>query len=112
MAIRGRGAVPTDLEIEFHDAMLSIYRRAKTECGYNATRFLAMVSERGGLDAAQTLTIPVLLWSDRRSPSTYVQMGRRRDLGRRFRGIWASLQSRWVVTTQAHVLQGRAAPGG
>ena len=35
--------------------MLDIYRRAKSEAGYHATRFLAMVSERGGLDTARYL---------------------------------------------------------
>ena len=43
------------LEAEFHEAMLNVYRRAKSECGYNATRFLQMVSEQGGLQAAKTL---------------------------------------------------------
>ena len=42
-------------EAGFHDAMLDIYRRAKTEAGYNATRFLGMVSERGGLETARYL---------------------------------------------------------
>ncbi|MFX0195965.1 MAG: hypothetical protein ACFFCW_07570 [Candidatus Hodarchaeota archaeon] len=44
-----------DLENMFHHAMLSIYERAKHECGYNATRFLQMVNERGGLQAAKVL---------------------------------------------------------
>jgi len=35
--------------------MLSVYRRAKDECHYNATRFLQMVSEQGGLQAAKSL---------------------------------------------------------
>lgn len=35
--------------------MLDIYRRAKSEAGYNATRFLSMVSEQGGYEAARTL---------------------------------------------------------
>src|SRR5437867_1583410 len=39
----------------FHKAMLAIYTRAKSECNYNATRFLNMVSESGGLKAAQNL---------------------------------------------------------
>jgi hypothetical protein len=39
----------------FHEAMIDVYRRAKTEAGYNATRYLQMVSEQGGLDAARTL---------------------------------------------------------
>jgi hypothetical protein len=44
-----------DLELRFHDEMLEIYRRAKSECRYNAARFLQMVSESGGLNAARTL---------------------------------------------------------
>ena len=32
----------TMLEDAFHDSMLTIYRRAKSEAGYNATRFLGM----------------------------------------------------------------------
>jgi hypothetical protein len=47
--------VPTDLEKQFHAAMLSIYTRAKAEAGYNATRFLGMVSEQGGYEAARAL---------------------------------------------------------
>jgi len=35
--------------------MINIYKRAKSEAGYNATRFLSMVSERGGLETAQIL---------------------------------------------------------
>jgi hypothetical protein len=45
----------TDLGREFHDAMLDIYKRAKSEAGYHATRFLAMVSDRGGLETARYL---------------------------------------------------------
>ncbi len=45
----------TELEVRFHRAMIGIYERAKEECGYNATRFLGMVSERGGLATARTL---------------------------------------------------------
>jgi hypothetical protein len=43
------------LEIDFHKEMLDIYRNAKEECGYNATRFLQMVSNDGGLKTAQKL---------------------------------------------------------
>lgn len=46
---------PTPLELEFHHDMLEIYRRAKEECGYNATRFRQMVANNGGLRAAQKL---------------------------------------------------------
>ena len=47
--------MPTELETRFHEAMLEIYRRAKSDAGYNATRFLGMVSEQGGYQAARTL---------------------------------------------------------
>lgn len=39
---------PTPLEIDFHKEMIDIYRKAKEECGYNATRFLQMVPNDGG----------------------------------------------------------------
>jgi hypothetical protein len=42
-------------ELEFHEAMLSIYKQAKAECNYNATRFLQMINEQGGLQTAKTL---------------------------------------------------------
>ncbi|HEV2498350.1 MAG TPA: hypothetical protein VGY31_02070 [Terriglobia bacterium] len=35
--------------------MIRIYERAKAECSYNATRFLQMVIDQGGLKAAKTL---------------------------------------------------------
>ena len=47
--------MPTELKAQFHEAMLEIYRRAKSDAGYNATRFLGMVSEQGGYEAARTL---------------------------------------------------------
>lgn len=43
------------LHLEFHEAMLDIYRRALSEAGYPATRFLSMVSEKGGLGTARYL---------------------------------------------------------
>jgi hypothetical protein len=43
------------LQRAFHDAMVNVYRRARTEAGYNATLFLTMVSQHGGLKAARTL---------------------------------------------------------
>lgn len=45
----------SDTEGRFHEAMLGIYIRAKAEADYNATRFLRMVSEKGGLATAQYL---------------------------------------------------------
>lgn len=47
--------MPTDLEKRFNEAMLDVYRRAKAEAGYNATRFLGMVTEMGGHETARTL---------------------------------------------------------
>lgn len=43
------------LELEFHEAMLAIYRRAKSEAKYNAIRFLQMVADHGGLETAHML---------------------------------------------------------
>lgn len=43
------------LEKAFQERMVEIYTSAKKEAGYNATRFLAMVSENGGLETARTL---------------------------------------------------------
>ena len=47
--------MPTKTEIQFHEAMLDIYRRAKAEAGYRASAFLSMVVEDGGLKTAQRL---------------------------------------------------------
>lgn len=51
-------ATPTikasQLEREFHARLLAVYQSAK-EAGYNATRFLSMLSERGGLETARIL---------------------------------------------------------
>src|SRR5216117_1155146 len=47
--------MPTEIERQFNEAMLDVYRRAKAEAGYNATRFLGMVTELGGYETAHTL---------------------------------------------------------
>jgi len=47
--------VSAPLEGRFHARMVDIYRRAQAETGYNATYFLQMVSERGGVGAARHL---------------------------------------------------------
>jgi hypothetical protein len=44
-----------DLEAQFGEAMFDIYRRAKTEAKYNATVFLQMLTDNGGLRTAKTL---------------------------------------------------------
>jgi len=51
------------LEEEFHNAMLGVYEKAKLECNYNATRFLQMVNEMGGLDAAKRLLVDHQWWT-------------------------------------------------
>jgi hypothetical protein len=41
--------MPTEIEQRFHEAMVGIYRLAKSEADYNATRYVQMVSDHGGL---------------------------------------------------------------
>lgn len=48
-----------EIERQFHRAMVSIYETAKRELSYNATRFLQMISQQGGLPTARQL-----LWSN------------------------------------------------
>lgn len=43
------------LERQFHEAMVEIYKRAKKEAGYTATRFIQMVSGDGGVATARKL---------------------------------------------------------
>ena len=40
---------------QFDQRMVDIYRTAKSELGYNATYFLRMISERGGLATAPAI---------------------------------------------------------
>ena len=44
-----------NLKLKFNSEMLNIYKLAKKECNYNATRYLQMVSEYGGLETARIL---------------------------------------------------------
>jgi len=44
-----------DAERKFHIAMREIYETAKKECGYNASRFMQIVAEKGGVAAARQL---------------------------------------------------------
>jgi hypothetical protein len=44
-----------ELERRWHRAMVSLYETAKRDLGYNATRFLQMVAEQGGLTTARQL---------------------------------------------------------
>lgn len=45
----------TEGERKFNSAMKDIYQIAKRECGYNATRFMQLVAEKGGVAAAKQL---------------------------------------------------------
>ena len=45
----------TPLEKRFEQDMIEIYATAKKECGYNASRFLQLLSAKGGLAAAKQL---------------------------------------------------------
>ncbi len=84
-SVRGSGGA-SPLEAEFHQAMTSIYQRAKSEAGYVATRFIQIVSEHGGLDTARQLLA---------SPA--VSDG--------FTALWEA--KRLDLTVEAHVLDPR-----
>jgi len=43
------------LKDEFHEAMMEIYHRAKSDADYNATRFLQMLTNVGGHETARRL---------------------------------------------------------
>lgn len=43
------------IENKFHDDMINIYFTAKKELGYNATRFIQLIFQVGGLQAAKQL---------------------------------------------------------
>jgi hypothetical protein len=45
----------TDLTARFDEAMMGVYQRARTECDYNAVRFLQMLHEHRGLETARIL---------------------------------------------------------
>jgi len=47
--------MPGALESQFHGAMLTIYRRAKSEANYPASIFFNMLEDRGGLETAKYL---------------------------------------------------------
>jgi hypothetical protein len=44
-----------DIERKFNNEMINIYKRADKEIGYRATRFLQMLSEKGGINTAISL---------------------------------------------------------
>jgi hypothetical protein len=43
------------IEAQFDQIMFDVYRRAKDEAAYNATIFLQMLTDKGGLRTAKTL---------------------------------------------------------
>jgi hypothetical protein len=43
------------LELDFHEAMVELYRRAKSEIHYTARYFIDMVSNEGGRETARYL---------------------------------------------------------
>ena len=45
----------SDVEKRFDNAMFEIYRRAKAEAGYNATRYFQMLTDHRGLETARIL---------------------------------------------------------
>jgi hypothetical protein len=47
--------MPTELEDQFHQAMIDIYLAAKRDCNYNATYFIQMVERHGGVETARRL---------------------------------------------------------
>jgi hypothetical protein len=55
MERKSKGADMRDTEAKFHEAMINIYRRAKSEAKYTAKVFLPMVIDNGGLATAKTL---------------------------------------------------------
>jgi hypothetical protein len=82
-------AVPqTAVAEQFHRAMADVYRVARDEAGYNAARFLSMISEIGGLETAH-----VLLAEGVESEG--------------FIALWE--RGRLDLTVEAHVLQPRFA---
>lgn len=79
----------TSQEKKFHAAMVSIYDRAKNECGYHAGYFLQMLSKYGGLETARRLL-----------RAKEVQYG--------YTELWQC--GRLDLTVDAHVLKPEAAP--
>jgi hypothetical protein len=47
--------VRSDLARAFDEAMFNIYRQAKADVGYSATRFLGMLNEHKGIETARRL---------------------------------------------------------
>lgn len=55
------------LEKRFNKDMNQIYQLAKKKLNYNATRFMQLVSERGGVQAAKQLISKDLVYTDLKS---------------------------------------------
>ncbi len=47
----------SEVETQFNAAMLGVYESAKRECRYNATRFLQMLTDLGGVETARRLVL-------------------------------------------------------
>ena len=47
--------MPANLNSAFDEAMLDVYRKSQSQCDYNATYFLRMIGEHGGLETARQL---------------------------------------------------------
>jgi hypothetical protein len=45
----------SNIETEFHNAMVNLYRKAKEECNYDGRYFIQMVAEIGGVSTARKL---------------------------------------------------------
>ena len=45
----------SDIEDQFDSAMYGVWQRAKDECNYNASYFLRMLEEMGGVATARSL---------------------------------------------------------
>lgn len=74
------------VEKAFHAAMVDIYRRAKSEAGYNANYFLQMLSTDGSVTTARRLVMSP-------KPSDG------------FTALWE--RNRLDLTVEAHILQDR-----
>jgi hypothetical protein len=89
---QGKVNMPS-LEQQFTQAMFDIYRRAKTEAGYNASIFFQMISERGGVRTAKALINATRLlksplkpsWSRTRNGTAYSRRRRLLVLGKRLK---------------------------
>lgn len=74
-------------ELQFHEAMLDIYRKAKSEAKYNAIRFMQMVTDHGGVRTAHMLINSAnvsegytALWERKRLDLTIEAMIRKRTI--------------------------------